>query len=111
MDVERLSAGRPDASDTVDALVKLQARFGGLGILSYADCSTHAKAAAQDDSDAVLAPLLGSQQANTLPAAEAAQPGNSLQPHVERTTRRSLQKLGLQSQKLLVEATSIIGRR
>jgi len=74
VELKRLSAGRPEASDAMGALVKLLARFGSLGVVVHANCSLHAQAAAQDNSDAILAPLLrGSarrDQRNTSPEPE-----------------------------------------
>lgn len=53
MEIKRLSAGRPGASPTVDSLLHLPARLGGMGI-------PLAWKASQEDSDGTLPPLLGS---------------------------------------------------
>jgi len=114
-EVKRLAAGRPDASDTVDALVKLPARFGGLGILSHADCSAHAKAAAQDDSDAVLTPLLGvsarSEQPNTTPEPETLSQAARCSHMWKDQQDNLLKNMDDKARKLLVEAASPIGRK
>jgi hypothetical protein len=114
-EIKRLSAGNPNASTTVDALLKLPARFGGMGILSHADCSGHAKAAAQDDSDAVLAPLLGL----TLPV-----PSQDSTDQLETPSQADrckamwkdqrdalLKDMDDKARKLLMEAASPIGRK
>ena len=115
MEVERLAAGRPDASNTVDALIKLPARLGGLGILSHADCSAHVKAAAERDSDTVLAPLLGvtarSEQPNATPEPETLSQAARCS-HMWKDQRDNLLKnMDDKARKLLVEAASPIGRK
>jgi hypothetical protein len=114
-EIKRLSAGNPNASTTVDALLKLPARFGGMGILSHADCSGHAKAAARDDSDAVLAPLLGL----ALPAPSQDSTDQLKTPSqadrckaMWKDQRDALLKdMDDKARKLLMEAASPIGRK
>lgn len=115
MEIKRLSAGRPEASPTVDALIKLPARFGSLGIVSHADCSPRAKAAAQDDSDAVLPPLLGGsrprEQQSASPDPENLSQAKRCGQMWKGQRDNLLKTMDDKARKLLVEAASPIGRK
>jgi len=114
-EIKRLSAGRPEASPTTDALIKLPARFGGLGVLSHADCSIHAKAAAQDDSDAVLGPLLGEsgrgERQDGSPEPEKLSQASRCSQMWKEQRDNLLKDMDDKARKLLTEAASPIGRK
>lgn len=114
-EVGRLTAGDGKDSTLVSTLLKLPARLGGLGVLSYSDVAPHAWAAAQAESDSALTALLGQAGEREHREGSPEEPRKSQQERCkdmwEGQRDKTLEKMGDKERKLLVEAASPIGRK
>jgi hypothetical protein len=108
-DSVRRIRGNVSPDTPADTLIHLPIKLGGLGILSFEHCTPHASAAANEASDIILAPLL--------------QPETSVDPTTIKSQRERCQEtfltardallanLDQQQVKLVIEASSYIGRK
>jgi hypothetical protein len=114
-EAERLAAGEDKSSGMVSTLLKLPARYGGLGLLSHGDCAPHAWAAAQQEADNTLVPILGALGAREHRESSPAEPCQSQQERCKNMWEGQrdgmLEAMGDKERKLLVEAASPIGRK
>ena len=114
-EVHRLTEGGDRLSDVSGTLSKLPARFGGVGILSHADCAPHAWQAAQEESDYTLIPLVGPVRAREQ---RDGSPEDERKSQATRCTEmwteqrdRILEQMTDRERKLLTEAASTMGRK
>lgn len=91
-------------------LISLPAKMGGMGILSHRECSVHARAAAEESADAILAPILGEGREDGLDDEVKGQ-GERCQEAFEIRRDALLERLEDKERKSMVENGSPLARK